>query len=154
MTHAKNKICFKKSKNMNILKRIETSGELFLVLVPDKSYTSNLSIEPEKVEQNFSKSCFLDNIDKPRRVRNQSHKMPCGFASRLFLIYSSMRDAAIKPDFQKRSKLRSMLFIPSNSKNTQNFLTVKKKLRYSHNVLQSLKNLKLIQLIFFQVPKS
>lgn len=50
---------------MNILKRIESSGKLFLVLMPDKSYTSNLSIEPEKVEQIFSKSCFLDNIDKP-----------------------------------------------------------------------------------------
>lgn len=50
---------------MNILKRIESSGKLSLVLMPDKSYTSNLSIEPEKVEQIFSKSCFLDNIDKP-----------------------------------------------------------------------------------------
>lgn len=65
MTHAKNKTCFKKSKDMNIVKRIETSGKLFLALMPDKYYTSNLSIEPEKVEQNFLKSCFLDNIDKP-----------------------------------------------------------------------------------------
>lgn len=48
-----------------MLKRIETSGKVFLALLPDKSYTSNLSIEPEKVEQKFSKSCFLDNIDKP-----------------------------------------------------------------------------------------
>lgn len=50
---------------MNIVKRIKTSGKLFLALMPDKYYTSNLSIEPEKVEQNFLKSCFLDNIDKP-----------------------------------------------------------------------------------------
>lgn len=104
MTHAKNKICFKKSKNMNILKRIETSGELFLVLVPDKSYTSNLSIEPEKVEQNFSKSCFLDNIDKPRRVRNQSHKMPCGFASRLFFNIQQYARCSYKARFLEKKQ--------------------------------------------------
>lgn len=55
---------------MNILKRIETSGKLFLLLMLDKSYTSNLSIEPEKAEQSFSKICFLDNTDRPREVRN------------------------------------------------------------------------------------
>lgn len=71
---------------MNILKRIETSGKLFLLLMLDKSHTSNLSTEPEKVEQSFSKICFLDNIDRPREVRNPSHKMPCSFVSRLFFF--------------------------------------------------------------------
>lgn len=87
---------------MNILKRIETSGKLFLLLMLDKSYTSNLSIEPEKVEQSFSKICFLDNINRPREVKNRSHNrcLVALLADFFFKkLYSSMRDASIKLDF-------------------------------------------------------
>jgi len=78
---------------MNILKRTESSGKLFLLLMLDESYTSNLSAEPEKVEQSFSKICFPDNIDRPREVRNRSHKDALQLCSQIFLkkyIYCGM----------------------------------------------------------------
>lgn len=50
------KSALKKTKDINVVKRIETSGKFFfLFLMLDKSYTGILSIEPVKVKQSFSR---------------------------------------------------------------------------------------------------
>lgn len=61
------KIKFALKKDMNILKRIETSDKLFLLLMLAKSYTSHLSMEPEKVEQTSQKFVSLTTLADQER---------------------------------------------------------------------------------------